>query len=341
MASRDGLPRTTVLGFLVAFGILFALVYVVGIDDVLTAMAATDPVVLPPLAAIVLAWIGAWSGSLYLTSRVFDVELPVTDAFLVYAHMMFLDNVIPFSSLSADPFAALAVSRATGADYETGLATVITVDFLNFLPAPVFGLAGLVYLMATGPFDETIGTLAISLTILLVGLSGIGYLGWRYRTRLASIASTAVVTVLRSVSSIVPRISAPSETGVDRKIESIVTDLETMAADRRSLLVVCALSTTGWGLLAATFWLSMYAIGHVIPVSLAFFLVSLVTVVELFPLPGGLGSAESLFVVLLVALSGVPPAIATAGVLVHRGLTYWFPVVLGGGVIPFVLWNRT
>lgn len=340
MASRERLPRTTVVGFLVAFGILLVLLTVVGVDDVLSAMAATDPVVLALILVVVFVWIGVWSGSLYRTARVFGVELRASETYLLYAHLMFLDNVVPFSSISADPFAALAVSRATDADYETSLATVITVDFFNFLPAPVFGLTGLVYLTATDPLDETLTSVTMTLTALLVGLSAFGYVGWRHRSRLASIASTAIARGLRAASSRLPRITVPSEAAIDDRIQDLVADLETMAADRRSLLVVSAFATIGWALLAVTLWLSMFAVGYAIPVGLAFFLVSLATVVELVPLPGGAGSAESLFVVLLVALSGVSPAVATAGVLVHRGATYWFPVVFGGGVIPVLLWNR-
>lgn len=340
MESQDGVSRGTVLSFAVAVGILIALLYVVGIDDILAAMSATEPMVLLVISITVFAWIGVWSGSLYLTSTVFDVETTIPNAVLVYAHLMFLDNVIPFSSISADPLAALAVSRATDADYETSLATVITVDFLNFLPAPAFGTFGLVYLVATVPFDETITTLAVSLILLLVGLSAVGYLSWHYRHRIVAFGSVATVVVLRAVSSVLPRISPPSRAEVTRRADALITDLETMAADRKSLLIVATLATIGWGLLGATLWLSLYSIGHAIPIGLALFLVSLVTVGELVPLPGGVGSSESLFVVLLVALSEVPLADATAGILIHRGATYWFPVILGGGVIPFVFRNR-
>ena len=340
MGPQERRTRATVLGFVVALGILLALVYVVGIDEVLVAMAAVEPAVLLLLGVVVFAWIGTWSGSLHLTASAFEIETTVVESVLVYAHMMFLDNVIPFSSISADPFAALAVSRATATDYETSLATVITVDFLNFLPAPAFGGIGLVYLMAASPLGGPVETLAVALIALLLGLSVVGYLAWIRRRWLAEVGATAVVAALRAASSVLPRVSAPSGTDVRRRATSLVANLETVAGDRRTLLVVATFATAGWTLLAASLWLSLYAVGHAIPAGLALFLVSLVTVGELVPLPGGVGTSESLFVVLLVALAGTPPAAATAGVLVHRGATYWFPVVLGGGVVPLLLRDR-
>jgi hypothetical protein len=337
MSSRDALSRATLVGFLVGFVVLLALLWSVGVGDVLSVVAGVDPGVLVVVLLVVFLWMGVWSGSLYLTSRVFGVESSAWTSFLVYVHMMFLDNVVPFSSISADPFAAFAVQTSTGADYETGLATVVTVDFLNFLPAPAFGIVGVGYLFAVGSVDETIETVAVSLVGLLAALVLGGYLGWRYRYRLGSAGSRLLATGLRTVRTLVPRVSTPAEAEIDRAIDDLIAHLETMAADRRTVLSVIALATCGWGLLAATLWLSLYAVGDAIPIGLALFLVSLVTVVELLPVPGGVGGYESLFVGLLVALSGTPPAPATAGVLVHRFATYWLPVMLGGGVTPFVL----
>jgi len=340
MASQDVLSRATVLGFLVGFGLLLALLLLVGVDEVLSVVATLDPVVLLALLLVVFLWIGLWSGSFYLTARVFGVESSAATSFLVYAHMMFLDNVVPFSSISADPFAALAVRTSTAADYETSLATVITVDFLNFLPAPAFGVVGIVYLFTVGSVGETVSTVAVALVGLLGVLSLAGYLGWRFRYRLGSVGAGIVTPVLRAVRAVVPRMSPPKEAEIDRQVEKLIVHLETMAADRRSVFTVLVLATGGWALLATTLWLSMYAVGYEIPIGLALFLVSLVTVVELVPLPGGVGGYESLFVGLLVALGGAPPALATAGVFVHRGATYWLPVVLGGGVTPFLLERR-
>lgn len=335
MRTSNGVTWVTVVGFVVGVGILLVLLAVVGVGDVLTAVSTLDPSLLVALLCVAVLWMATWSGSLYLTSRTFGVNITPLDSFLVYVHMMFLDNVVPFSSISADPFAALAVATATDSEYETSLATVITVDFLNFVPAPVFGIVGLVYLFVGGSVDETMRPLTLSLVALLVGLSIAGYLGWRYRYRIGAVGAKIVATTSRA-GNFFPHVSPLSESDVDRRLEDMITHLETMASDRRTLLAVLALAASGWGLLAATLWLSLYAVGHEIPVSLALFLVPLVTVLELLPLPGGMGGYESAFVALLVALGGISPPPATAGILVHRGTTYWLPVVLGGSVIPFI-----
>lgn len=88
MGPQERRTRATVLGFTVALGILLALVYVVGIDEVLAAMAGAEPAVLLLLGVVVLAWIGTWSGSLHLTASAFEIETTAVESVLVYAHMI-------------------------------------------------------------------------------------------------------------------------------------------------------------------------------------------------------------------------------------------------------------
>lgn len=337
LARTQHLGHTTVVGFLVALAILFVLLFIVGIGAVLSALAAADPAVLLFIGALVMIWIVAWSGSLLVTGRFMGANLSLIEAILLYTHLMFLDNVVPFSSVSADPFAALTVSRVTDTDYETSLATVITVDFLNFLPAPAIGLAGLVHLFASNDLDESVWRLALSLSALLVGLSIVGYLAWRFRRPLGRSLSDVAAAVLRVIDRLFPGVSEADQHNVNRKMQRLIGQLEELIEHRGAILLISTFAVVGWVLLATTLWLSMYAVGDTIPFSLSLFLVSLVTVGELVPLPGGVGTSESLFVALLVSVGGIAPAVATAGILVHRGATYWLPVILGGGVIPLLL----
>lgn len=340
MDSPRSVTRATAAGFIVALVVLAVLLFVIGIDDVFAALATADVAILGLVVVAVAGWIGAWSGVLHVVARVFGLSTSPAASVLVYAHMMFLDNVVPFSSIGADPFAALAVSRSLEADYEQSLAIVMTVDFVNFLPALAFGTFGLGYLLVTVPLGRTVATLGLTLVALLVVLSVAGSLAWTYRRRLGRTASATATTVLPWLGERLPGVTPPDPGEIARRVDDLVGNVEALAANRRALLLVFGLATTGWGLLAATLWLSLYAVGYAIPASVAMLLVSLVTVVELVPLPGGVGTAESLFVVLLVGTTGVPPAAATAGILVHRGASYWLPLVLGAGASPLLLAER-
>lgn len=336
MTSTRRIVLASAVGFAVALAIVGALLYVVGVDEVVRAVTRVDPRILAAIFGMIAVWIACWSGSLYLTTRTFGVPLSAADSLLVYSHLQFLDNVIPFSSIGADAFAGVAIAERAGTEYETGLATAITVDTLNFLPAPAFGVLGAAYLLVTTSLGETVVNLLAASLGVLVGLATVGYLAWVYRDALQGVAATVVAGVLGRVGRVVPRFSPPDRADVERRIGSLVGNVEQMADSPATLLSILALATAGWGLLAATFYLAVVAVGASVPVSLVFLLVPLVSVAELFPVPGGTGGYESLFVALLVALAGISPATATAAVLVHRAATYWLPVVVGGATTPII-----
>ena len=110
MHTSDGVTWVTVMGFVVGVGILLVLLAVVGVGDVLTAVSTLAPSLQVGTLGVAVLWIATWSGSLYLTSRTSGVNITILGSFLVYVHMMFLDNVVPLTLISADPFAALAVA---------------------------------------------------------------------------------------------------------------------------------------------------------------------------------------------------------------------------------------
>jgi uncharacterized protein (TIRG00374 family) len=91
-------------------------------------------------------------------------------------------------------------------------------------------------------------------------------------------------------------------------------------------------SALGWIALSTSLWLSLYALGHAVPFAATLFVVPVGSIAGITPLPGGLGGLEAVFIALLVPTAGVPASVATAAVLIHRGATYWFPTLVGGGV---------
>jgi len=339
MRTRDSQAPAVLLSFALALGLLGALLYVVGVDAVVVAVVTADSLVLGALAVVVACWVGAWSGSLLVVLRALDLPHPLGRTALVYASMMFWDNVSPFSTVAADPVAAGVLSRTFDVEYERSLAAVVTVDFLNFLPSPLFAAVGLLFAGTTAVLPGLAGTTLASLATVLLLVSLGGALAWRERRRLAATAAEAAVAVDRTLRRIVPGATERVEPTIRTRVETLLAQLERVAASRRTLVVALALATAGWFLLSLAFWLSLFAVGVVVPVGAALFAVPLVTVVELTPLPGGVGGLEPLLVVVVAVTTGDAVAAVTAGVLVFRLATHWGPTVVGGAAVP-ILWYR-
>jgi hypothetical protein len=333
MPEQRGPSRSAVVGFLVAAVLLVALVAFVGPGAVVAAILSADVGALGFLSVVTVCWIVAWSGSLHLVFRVFDVHISALRTVGVYTTMMFWDNVTPLSTFSADPVAAWSVSRAAGVEYDTSLAVVVSVDTLNFVPAPALSVLGLVYLTVTASLGETFQSVAVSLAALLALLGGGGAVAWRYRRAIGSAIADVAERALALGGRLLGEERLVDSETVRTGIWTVLDDLELVAERPRDIAFVLAFATVGWVFLSLTLWVSLLSVGAVVSVGVVLALVPLVTVTEAVPLPGGVGGLEPVLVLLLVAVTTVSPATATAGVLVFRGATFWFPVAVGGGAV--------
>lgn len=322
--------RSVGVGFGTGIVVLLALYSVVGLDAVLAALGRADPVALAAVGTVALAWLLAWSLALRTVLAVIAVQVSVPLSFMLFAGATFANNVTPFGQAGGEPFSALLVSRSTGIEYENGLAAVASVDTLNFVPSVSFALVGVGYYATQSTVGDRVELAVAALAALALGIPLAAYFGWRARDRVAALAGRAILPVGRALGRVVPIASPPDEAGIRRRIEGFFAAIERVADDRRQLALALGFSALGWLLLSASLWLSLFALGHAVPFAAVLFIVPLGSVASVTPLPGGLGGVEAALVLLIVPITGVDPATAGAAAVVHRGATYWLPVLIGG-----------
>lgn len=330
MAQQSPPWRAIAGGFAVAVGIVLLLVYVVGVGEVLAVLAGTDLLVTLALVATALVWIVAWSYTLYLVLRSLGIALSPSRSVVVFAGMLFTDSVLPFSVAGSQPFAAALVARGTAASYQRSFAAAASVGVLNFLPAPGFALVGSLYLGATALLGG--GYLLVSLVGILGVLTLGGVAGWRYRWRVVGTTASILAWLLDRLSRVLP-FRSPGREAVADSIATVVEAIERVASDRRTIGLSVGAGALGWALLSAMLWLSFVALGHRVSFEATLFIVPLATVADVVPVPGGIGSIDAALVLLLVATTGTPAAVATAAVILYRGASYLLPVVLGGAAV--------
>jgi uncharacterized protein (TIRG00374 family) len=332
--------RATILGFAIGIGILAALVWAVGTDRVLDALALADPVVLLGVAAAAACWLTAWGLGLWVVIRAVDGYIHPWTAIALYAAAAFANNVTPFGQAGGEPLSALLISRVADTEYEKGLAAIASVDALNVLPAVGLALGGLAYY-------TTQITLGRRLRLVTVGIAGIGVaivllgtVGWRYRRLLARRVARIVTPIAQTVCGIVPRLTPPGAGTIRHRIEQFVDAIERVREDRRQLLIAIGLATAGWIAQICSLWLALYAVDVTVTPAAVAVAIPVGAMASATPAPGGLGGIEATLVGVLVATAGVAIAPATAAVLLHRVGIYLLPTA-GGGVAAFVLGKGT
>ena len=324
--------RTIAVGFAAAIVVLLALFSVVGIDRVLDALVLADTQVRALIGVVALAWLVSWSMALWTVLGVLGVRISPLRSFMLYAGATFANNITPFGQAGGEPFSALLISQDTGAEYETGLAAIASVDSINFVPSIAFALVGLVYYATVLAIGDRLQIEYIALAVggLAVGVPVAATLAWRSRDRVEAGVATVVVPVFGAVARVVPRVEPTTHSTVRRRVRGFFRAIERVAGDRRSLLLAVAFSALGWLLSATSLWLSLYALDVVVPFPAVLFVIPLVSMAGVTPLPGGLGGVEAALVFLLGPIAGVSGSVAAAAAVIHRAATYLMPVVIGG-----------
>jgi len=329
----DGNRAATVAGFVGALAVLAVLVWVVGVDRTVSALLSADPAVLALVGGVAVFWLTTWGLALWSVLRVLGSPIRAHMAVLAYAGAIFSNNVTPFGQAGGEPFSALLISSVADTEYETGLAAIASVDTVHFVPSVGFAIAGFTFVTAgAAQLGRNLAFAAVAVAALAVGLPVAGFLGWRYRYELEETVIRLLTPGIRWLGRTVPKWSPPTATSIRNRIESFFAAIDRIASDRRTLLQTLGFSGLGWAALACSLWLSLYAVGYVVPISVALLVVPVGSIASLAPLPGGSGAIEAVLVTLLVSTTAVPAAVAASAVLIHRGATYLFPLLLGAGV---------
>lgn len=318
------------VGLVVAAVLLGFLLGFAGLGDVVAALRSVGPSEVLPVFALALGWIVAWSLTLALVLGSLEVTVSPTRGFALYLNVLFANSVAPFSVGGGEPIAALLVSRSSRVPYETALLAVFSTSLLNYLPAPLFAVAGLSAQLVTTSVGGSRGTTVLSLVALLLAFGAAGAVAWRYRRWFTDRAVTVLLGVQQGVRYVFPGVRPRSRTELRSRIAAFERGAERVAADRRTLALGLVTSGVGWVLQGATLQASLAAVGLPIPATVALAVVTVVAVTDVVPLPGGIGSFDAVLVGVVVSVTDAPVAVATAGALVFRSAVLLFPVGLGG-----------
>jgi len=323
--------RTSLAGFAGGLAVLAGIVLVVGVDDLVDALVRADPSTAALVVLAAVGWLSAWALALRTVLGVLGSPIPAHVAVGVFAAATFANNVTPFGQAGGEPVSAAFISRIADTEYESGLAAIASVDSLNFVPSILLASLGLAFFSTRLAFGRRLRIAALAIGLLALAVPVAGYVGWRHRYQVEARITRALTPVVRRIGGLLPNRQPPSIEGIEARVEGFFHNIERVAGDRSGLAVALSLSTLGWLCQIASLWLSLSALGNTVPVAVVAVAVPVGAIAGVTPLPGGLGGVEAVLVALLAAL-GIPASVAGAAVVLHRGATYWLPMLVGGGV---------
>lgn len=323
----------TIVGFALALLVVGGFLAAVGPRAVFASMS---DVVLPVYAVGFAAVVGAfycWSEALrrLLVSVGGDVRGPRYRAAFMSGE--FVKQVVPMGHSGGPVFVSYAVSRETDASYEATFAAATLVEFVNIGASVVLALAGLGVLLATGSVETgaVFVALLVGLAVAVAALLGAAVFVTSRRAFVERVAVVLATVVRGSLGRLSGRVrSAFDPERVAGVAVTYYAALDRALDDRRQVVRAAAFSLVGWALFLAPLYTSFRAIGAPVPYAVVVFVVPVLSLVNVVPLPGGLGGFEIALAAVLVALVGLDLPTATAGVFLYRLSNYWFVVLMGG-----------
>jgi|GEM_PF-1382239 len=334
--TTDGWPRSSsrvgrhLAALAVALLTLGVLVWTVGVEAVHAVLADVEASEAALLVVAGLLPLAIWGIELRVVLRGVGVATGIRRATALFAGSGFLNNVTPLGELGGDVPAGLLIAGDRRTTFERGLAAITSLNVLNRVAVVALGVAALAW---HGRHLDALGGWSVALAVVAwVALVGALAATWVYRDALVRRLGPPVASAIATVGQWLPIVDPPTPSAVTSRILGFVDALERLAADPRRLATALLLGLLGHLVVGTTLWLAIWTLGARVPLHDALLVIPLAKSSGLSPTPGGAGSATVLVAGLLVVVTGVDAATATAGALLYRAAAFWVPTALGGAV---------
>ncbi|MEY7847683.1 YbhN family protein [Natrarchaeobius sp. A-rgal3] len=325
------MKRRAVSGFILAGVLLAALVVVVGGREVIDQITAADRRML---------WLGVLSGTLALTFRglvwgrfvtLVDDAISRGRVVTIFLTAMFLKYVTPYGQVATEPLVAHLVARDGEMAFEDGLASVLSADFVNYVPYYTFGFIALGLVV----FDGTLGSGMLSRLLAFCGLFGVllstVYVVTRRPEVVYGITLAGSKPIRRLTGVFTDRFDDRLEPRVIRsRLDGFYGTLDAISGDRRTLAVGTVYAHCGMLFLMLPVYLGGVALGYRIALPVVALVVALGKLGSVLPSPGGTGGVEAIVAASLVAFAGMTEAPALTVAFIYRLSTYWLTIAIGG-----------
>ncbi|KAB1186676.1 MULTISPECIES: lysylphosphatidylglycerol synthase transmembrane domain-containing protein [Haloferax] len=318
-----------VAGIVLALSGFALYVWVVGTTAVVDAVGAVSRRTVVSLAVLGLVPLVAWGTALGVVLRQIGTQVSFWRATVLFTAMEFVNAITPFGQTGGTPVSSLLVAWECAIDYERAFAAVVGVNVVIRLASVALGLFAAVVYSSHLVVVDSVRNIAALVVAVTVGFLVAGAVLWITRHDVEPVVGRALGRLTQWSGRWIPGVSPPAPERAAHRVSQFVATLDELAANPWRLAVVFALAVFGQLSVAAALWTVLDALGVTQPLLLVLVVIPLAKVSGLVPTPGGIGSAVVVLSGLLVAMTGIAGALATAAALVYRGTVYWFPTLVG------------
>ncbi|MFB6190189.1 MAG: lysylphosphatidylglycerol synthase transmembrane domain-containing protein [Candidatus Nanohaloarchaea archaeon] len=313
------------LWFGVSTAIIGAMVYFADISRFINALRTAETVYLVPAFVFGLSVFLVWSYVWYSFFQQMALSINYVKAVKIFMAGNFMNSITPIGQFGGEPVMAYLVSKNTEASYEKAFSTVFSADIVNAVPFFTFLMGGAAYLLVFGSLKEIVlQTIFMALLATVVGGS-IVYLLWFEAGKIEG----AVLSFLEWLSGKIGRGQAVVELA-EEKLQRVEESFQTIGESPGHLLNVAVIAHLGFLLQLGCLYFILLSLGMEVDFTPLYFVLTVVSLGNFSPTPGGSGTFEALMAWLLtVFVPGMTFASALVAAIIFRLTTYWPGLAIG------------
>ena len=301
--------RYTILLLIVGVGIMLAMLYFIGLEDVLSALAMSNLylVLLAILVQIFTYYL--YTFRWYLINEAAGINKGVRELLPMVMVSLAVNNLTPSGrgggepvadrAMDTFPFLLLAIVTIIGIIFSFKLATVWIVIFILAVAAITALVAIIIYMCVNEAFGDKL-------------------IGW----------------IIRLVRRFYKNYSQSTEDLIVDSVRGFQKTMNFLLRDKKVLYYALPLSFVIWGMEIFRVYLVFLAFGanvSLISIGEVFIVATLVGMIPL--LPGGLGAVDGVMI-LLYANAGITASVSAAATVIERLISFWMATIIGLFIMP-------
>lgn len=322
--------RYTLLLFIVGIAIMIAMLYFIGIDEVLSALAMSNLYLVLLAILVQLFTFYLYALRWHIINGSAGINKGVKELLPMVMVGLAINNITPSGRGGGEPVRAYLLSKNSDYHFKDTFATVVAdraMDTFPFLLLAILTIIGVIFHFKLGTVWVIIFILAVVAIAAVVGVIIYMCVDEAFGKKLIGWISRLVRRFYKGY----------SQSTEDKIADSVMGFQKTMnflLRDKRVLYYALPLSFVIWGFEIFRVYLVFLALGanvSLVAIGEVFIAATLVGMIPL--LPGGLGAVDGVMI-LLYANAGVTASISAAATVIERLISFWMATILGLLIMP-------
>lgn len=322
--------RYTILLLIVGVGIMLAMLYFIGLEDVLSALAMSNLylVLLAILVQIFTYYL--YTFRWYLINESAGINKGVRELLPMVMVSLAVNNLTPSGRGGGEPVRAYILSKNSEYHFKDTFATVVAdraMDTFPFLLLAIVTIIGIIFSFKLATVWIVIFILAVAAITALVAII-------IYMCVNEAFGDKLIGWIIRLVRRFYKNYSQSTEDQIVDSVRGFQKTMNFLLRDKKVLYYALPLSFVIWGMEIFRVYLVFLAFGanvSFISIGEVFIVATLVGMIPL--LPGGLGAIDGVMI-LLYANAGITASVSAAATVIERLISFWMATIIGLFIMP-------